>query len=344
MARAFRRERWALYLAIVAASAAIGAGYGAAIAPGDSPLAGPAIGALNGALIAGGIGGIELFLLRSGAAFIRRLPFAALLGLKTLVYTALFAAVPAAHLSGLVLPALMGGSPVDVRTELATVGLSVLLALAGAVAVQSASLVGPQALLDLTLGRYRRPRLQRRFFLFVDVVGSTRIAERLGPREAHRLLGRLFSAVAEPISAHRGEIYQYVGDQIVVTWTEDAGAREARPVRCFFAMQRALEDGAARFRRRFGVVPGIRAALHLGEVVAGEIGELRRAIVFHGDAVNAAARLEQAARELGLDFVVSDDALRALGGDAGAVRRDLGALALRGREAPVRAWALAARL
>ena len=344
MARAFLRQRLALYLAIVAASAAIGAGYGAAIAPGDSPLAGPAIGALNGALIAGGVGGIELFLLRGGATLVRRLPFAALLGLKTLVYGAIFAAVPAAHLSGLVLPRLIGGTPIDVRTELVTVGVSVLLALAGVFAVQSASLVGAQALLDLTLGRYRRPRLQRRFFLFVDVVGSTRIVERLGPAQAHRMLGLLFSAVAEPISAHRGEIYQYVGDQIVVTWTETAGAHEARPARCFFAMQRALEDDAAQFRRRFGVVPEIRAALHLGEVVAGEIGELRRAIVFHGDAVNAAARLEQAARDLGQEFIVSDEALRALGGVRGTVRRDLGALALRGREEPVRAWSLAARL
>jgi adenylate cyclase len=300
-------------------------------------------GALNGAFIAFAIGGMETFLLRGGSAashWLLGLPFAAVVALKTLVYAAIASVLPAVHLLGLVAPALLRATPTDLHTELLTIGFSLAVTFVFVVVVQAAGLVGRRTFLDLVRGRYRRPRLERRFLLFVDLVGSTAIAERLGPLEAHRMLARVFAAAAEPIADRRGEIYQYVGDEMVVTWTETDGAREARPVYCFFEMQEALAQRAAEFRRRFGAVPELRGALHVGEVVAGEIGEQRRAIVFHGDPVNAASRLEQATRELGCRFLVSADALQALGPTPGLRRRDLGSLALRGRQQPIRAWAV----
>jgi adenylate cyclase len=205
---------------------------------------------------------------------------------------------------------------------------------------QAADLLGYRTFIDLLLGKYRHPRTERRFFLFVDVVGSTTIAERLGPLDAHRFLAAVFETVAEPVQLCRGEIYQYVGDEIVITWIEVDGVHNARPLRCFFEMNTALAAGVSRFRERFGVTPGLRAALHLGEVVAGEIGEIRRAIVFHGDVMNTAARLEQATREHDCRFIASADALSALGPLPGVRTRDLGALALRGRLQPIHAFCI----
>ena len=103
---------------------------------------------------------------------------------------------------------------------------------------------------------------------------------------------------------------------------------------------RALKD---KFRAEFSAEPGLRAALHLGEVIAGEIGESRRAIVFHGDVMNTASRLEQATRELGVRFIASDDALRALGPQPDLDFKDLGALALRGRKEPIAASSVTLR-
>lgn len=340
---ALQRERLALYLWIIGASAAIGAVYGLVISGEGSRVVSLAIGSVNGALIAAGIGGIEMFVLRNGSRFVKallRLPLVVVVAVKTLVYVPIVSLVPAMHLLGLVLPELLDKSPVDMRTELITVGFSAAVTLVFVLIVQAASLVGRGTFRDLILGRYRRPRRERRFFLFVDVVGFTPIAERLGPLQAHRMLALLFSAVAEPIADRRGEIYQYVGDEIVITWTEAQGLREARPIRCFFEMQAALGRMAAEFDQRFGAVPQLRAALHLGEVVAGEVGEQRRAIVFHGDVVNTTSRLEQAAREHGCSYIVSADALQALGRISGVRCRDLGALVLRGRQEPIRAWAI----
>ncbi len=125
---------------------------------------------------------------------------------------------------------------------------------------------------------------------------------------------------------------------MVVTWTVAAGRIRARPVACFFAIEDALSVAAPGFERDFGVLPRLRGALHAGSVVTGEVGESKREIVFHGDVMNAAARLEQAARELGHQLLASEEARRlSLNVDRFGFSA-LGPLALRGRAAPVQVF------
>jgi adenylate cyclase len=264
------------------------------------------------------------------------LPFAAVFILKTLVYGAIAGAVLAGQPGERLFLGVV--NVYNARTGLIAVCLSLVAVAVVVMMFQAAGLVGYRTFTALLLGKYRRPYAERRFFLFVDVVGSTAIAERLGALEAHRFLAAVFSAVAEPIELCRGEIYQYVGDEIVITWVEADGVAEARAVRCFFAMRAALAADANRFVQRFGVQPELRAALHLGEVIAGEVGQVRRAIVFHGDVMNTTGRLEQATREVGCFFIASAEALASLGPPPGIRTHDLGALALRGRVEPVHAF------
>jgi adenylate cyclase len=226
----------------------------------------------------------------------------------------------------------------NARNGLIAVFLSLVPVAVMVMMFQAAGLVGYRTFMALLRGKYRRPFAERRFFLFVDVVGSTAIAERLGPLEAHRFLAAVFSAVAEPIELCRGEIYQYVGDEIVVTWVEADGVADARALRCFFAMGAALAADADRFVQRFGVQPKLRAALHLGEVITGEVGQVRRAIVFHGDVMNTTGRLEQATRDVGCLFIASADALAPMDPPPDIRIQDLGALALRGRVEPIHAF------
>jgi len=343
---AVTRDRLRRFMRVMRIAAAIGAGFGAVYAgvsasPGARPLLASLlisvpIGVIHAVLIAALIAGIEFFLLpRASMRWLDALPFAALFILKTLVYGAIAGAVlasqPGERLLGVV-------TVYNARTGLIAVGLSLVPVAVMVMMFQAAGLVGYRTFRALLLGRYRRPFAERRFFLFVDVVGSTAIAERLGPLEAHRFLAAVFSAVAEPIELCRGEIYQYVGDEVVITWVEADGVPDARPLRCFFAMGDAIAADTRQFRERFGVQPALRAALHLGEVIAGEVGQVRRAIVFHGDVMNTAGRLEQATREVGCFFIASADALAALGPLPGTQTRDLGALTLRGRAEPLHAF------
>ncbi len=94
-------------------------------------------------------------------------------------------------------------------------------------------------------GRYHRPRAEERFFLFIDIVGSTPVAEKLGALSVHRYLDRIFQAASDPVDDYRGEVYQYVGDEMVVTWLV-AGGRARREA----ARLPVRHRGGARARRR----------------------------------------------------------------------------------------------
>ena len=85
------------------------------------------------------------------------------------------------------------------------------------------------------------------------------------------------------------------------------------------------------------------AKAHAGPVIAGEVGESRRAIVFHGDVMHTASRLEGATRDLERQFLVSGDALEHLEGLEGYAVEDLGLQRLRGRDAAVPVYAVTAQ-
>jgi adenylate cyclase len=206
--------------------------------------------------------------------------------------------------------------------------------------LQISRLVGERTLRDIVLGRYHHSRAEERFFLFVDVVGSTPLAERIGPDAVHHFLGEVFRLASDPIDDHRGDVYQYVGDEIVITWTATEGREHARPIACFFAIEQALAGAAPAFERKFGVVPRLRAALHAGPVITGEVGGSRRAVVFHGDVMNTTSRIEQATRDLERQFLVSGDALERLADLESFAREDLGPQRLRGRAAAMQVYAV----
>jgi adenylate cyclase len=295
------------------------------------------IGAIHGFLLSASIGWLEVFgtRMRPGRA-IEQAPFLVTLLVKGLVYGSMIAFVNVFEPGTRLLGVPVGGGSVQ--------AVSVVFSFAATWAfmfmLQISQIVGGRTLRDWVLGRYHRPRQEERFFLFVDIVGSTALAERVGPVAVHQFLNRVFVLASDPVDDHRGEIYQYVGDEMVITWTEAAGRTAGRPLACFAALEAALEGAAAEFVRDFGVAPRVRGALHVGPVVVGEVGGRRRDIVFHGDVMNTTSRLEQAARELDRRLVVSADAIGRLEGADGYRVEDLGARTLRGRAGPVQIYAV----
>jgi adenylate cyclase len=216
----------------------------------------------------------------------------------------------------------------------------VVLTLGMLFALQMNRMVGANVLRYFVAGRYHRPTAEERIFLFLALEQSTTLAERLGSARYFELLRRFVDDLTDPIVESQGEIYQYAGDEVVVTWPLAEGARAANCVRCFFWSRDAVAREGARYTRDFGVVPRFRAGLHGGTVTAGELGDLRRQIVFVGDILNTAARLEEYAKRTGLDLVVSGSLLRRLELPPGVEARLCGELELRGKEARVAAYSL----
>ncbi len=177
---------------------------------------------------------------------------------------------------------------------------------------QVSRLLGRGVLLRFATGRYHRPSEEQRIFLFLDLQSSTATTERIGNLRFHKLLRRLIADMTGPILRSGGDIYRYVGDEVIVTWTMSKGLKGAACLRCYFEIIALLRFHEAEYRQEFGIVPNFWAGMHLGKVVTGEIGESKQEIVFLGDTMNTAERIEQACRTYQVPLLVSGALLSAL--------------------------------
>jgi adenylate cyclase len=193
-------------------------------------------------------------------------------------------------------------------------------------------MLGPGILFALLFGRYRRPVTEERIFMFLDMKDSTAIAERLGDVRFNALKNDFYHDLSEPVLQTRGRIYEYVGDEVVITWNVRDGLRAGNCVRCFFLIDREVRRRRHDYLARYGVVPHFKAALHGGPVVTSEIGDLRKGIVHSGDTMNTTARIEALCRPLGQRLLISASLLERLPEDLDLKLEDLGFVPLRGKE------------
>jgi adenylate cyclase len=161
-------------------------------------------------------------------------------------------------------------------------------------------------------GKYHKPREETRIFMFVDLVSSTQIAEKLGNRLYHNLLKEFFADVTNPILFNNGDIYQYVGDEIVISWKIQEGVENGACVQCYFDMQQSIVNNREKYETKFGFTPEFKAGMHFGKVCAGEVGIIKRDITYSGDVLNTAARIQGKCNEYKVKFLTSDELLAKL--------------------------------
>lgn len=164
---------------------------------------------------------------------------------------------------------------------------------------------GQGVLLQYVLGKYYQPREEERVFMFMDLRSSTSIAEQLDHTTYHKFLNDIFHDISEPILEYRGEIYQYVGDEVVITRPISSGITNERCIRSFFAICQVLERKKAHYVKKYGVEARMKAGFHCGLVTTGEIGDLKTEIVYHGDAVNTTSRIQEMCNDLRASLLVS---------------------------------------
>lgn len=164
---------------------------------------------------------------------------------------------------------------------------------------------GPGVLLPLLLGRYRSPREEKRIFLFMDLKSSTPIAETLGHLKYSAFIRDSFMDINTMLSSYHAQIYQYVGDEVVVTWTVSEGLQRLSCVRFFFACEEKFKERSAHYIKHFGQVPEFKAGLHMGKVTVVEVGNIKRDIAYHGDTMNTAARIQSVCNQYNKRFLIS---------------------------------------
>lgn len=189
-------------------------------------------------------------------------------------------------------------------------------------------------------GKYSTPREERRIFMFLDLNSSTTIAEQLGDKKYHAFLKDLFSDITNPILDSKGEIYQYVGDEVIVAWKYGNGIDNIRCIRCFFDIKERLRQLEGKYKAEYGLAPSFKAGIHCGIVVAGEIGIIKRDITYSGDVLNTTSRIQSMCREFNEEVIVSADLMAELRLTAHYAVQTLGTIRLKGKQKEMQLVAL----
>ena len=192
--------------------------------------------------------------------------------------------------------------------------------------------LGPGRLKDLVLGKYSKAIKERRIFMFLDIQSSTEIAEKLGHEKYFRLLNKFFYDITEAILQFEGKIYQYVGDEIVVSWPVEEKEQNHRCLFSFRKMQEAIDKESEHYIREFGQVPVFKAGFHCGEVTSGEVGLIKKDIIHTGDVLNTTARIEKKCNSLNQRCLISCNLVNELPNENPFRLIEIGNFELRGRE------------
>lgn len=311
---------------VAAFSAVIGAIYGLGTTGGR--LAAGMLGILDGLIIGVALGAISAFVLDAPVgAPVRRLPVVGALGLRAGIYLLVIG-------GGLQLGETLGTAiHFSIRTDSDSMP-NFFFALAVAVIISIAQtlrrVIGP-GLLPLLAGRYRRPHEEERAVLFIDLRDSTSIAEHLGNKRFVQFLDEVIFAATEPIVEAGGEIYRYVGDEIIATWPIRGHSIDPVCVRCALLIIRAVEARYSYFARKYTLVPRFRIGLHAGPLVVSELGDVKREIVMLGDVMNTAARITSFCRDSTQNYLTSSAVISRLTLPADLQAKSIGNVSLRGK-------------
>lgn len=169
--------------------------------------------------------------------------------------------------------------------------------------------MGKNVLFNLFIGKFHRPRKQNKIIMFLDLISSTSIAEKIGDQKYSEFLKDFFFDLDEVISDTRGYVYQYIGDEVVVMWDIKEGTSDNNCIRCYYESKKIFENKKEKYNKQYGLFPQFKAGIHLGEVVVTEVGGLKSEIAYHGDTINTTSRLCLEAKNGNNNLLISAELL-----------------------------------
>lgn len=284
-------------------------------------------------------GFLELFLLPKADKWLRQWSFTKVLLFKTLLYTAIIYVVTVGLT--LIVGLLQGLDPSELPAYMVSAQLLVLVIYTLVIysllvfILQINHLLGAGILWKFIRGKYHKPREEERIFMFLDMKSSTTIAEQLGHVRFYTLLNDVFHEISQPVLQTKAEIYQYIGDEVVLTWEVEHGLENSNCLKAFFMFQENLLRNSENYIKNFGVKPEFKAGLHFGKVVSAQIGDLKREIVYNGDVLNTTSRIQNECNKYQRNCLVSGALMHRLQQMNGFQWEKLETVTLRGKETAV---------
>ena len=166
---------------------------------------------------------------------------------------------------------------------------------------------GSTNLYDIIMGTYFKPKEDKRIFMFLDLNKSTTIAEEIGHLKYSRLIQECFVKLTSHIENYNAEVYQYVGDEAVLTWRISDPNAAQKCIDLYLDFHNSLLNAQDSFLRNYGIVPKFKVGVSYGCVAIAEVGDYKRDIAFHGTVLNTGARLCQLCKEIEEDVLFSSD-------------------------------------
>lgn len=188
-------------------------------------------------------------------------------------------------------------------------------------------------------GKYAQPTEEDRVFMFIDLNDSTRIAEEIGHVKYSRLLNRCFDDIIFSLKGFKYDIYQFVGDEMVLTWLtkDDNDGKAIRMFECI-REQFNLFENINNFS--FGVQPTFKAAVSSGMVTATLVGDKSKNVAYHGDVLNTTARLLGLCKSYKQDILFTHFYLKRLSKPLLFKPQHIDTLKLRGKSNNTKVYAL----
>lgn len=164
---------------------------------------------------------------------------------------------------------------------------------------------GPGIFWNMLKGKYHQPREEERIFMFLDLKSSTTIAENLGHIRFSKLIQDCFYDLTDIVLFHEAEIYQYVGDEVILSWKTEKGLRNNSCLAFYFDFMEKLNKKKGYYESEYKLQPFFKAGIHLGKVTVAEVGVIKKDIAYLGDVLNTTARIQGRCNALNQAVLIS---------------------------------------
>ncbi len=194
---------------------------------------------------------------------------------------------------------------------------------------------GKGLFLKILVGTYKNPKEEKRIFMFLDLKDSTTIAEALGHHKYSQFIQDCFNDLNEVVLNFEAGIYQYVGDEAVLSWPYEKGLKNNNCVELFFVFQQQLQSRNKYYLQTYGICPEFKAGLHGGAIMVAEVGYIKKELAYHGDVINTAARIQGECNKNNVSILISEKLLSGLNFSNKFLSSFLGNVILKGKEQEV---------
>lgn len=172
--------------------------------------------------------------------------------------------------------------------------------------IQVRRLHRPGDLIKYISGKYHSPKEINKIFLFIDLKSSTAIAEKLGNMKYSSFLIDYYDDMTDAILMSGAEIYQYIGDEIILNWLFAEGIKDSKCINCFFDIRNTMELKKEKYLKKYGIYPQFKAAMHAGSVSVTWIGTIKKEVAYHGDVLNTTARVQAECNKYDQCFMITE--------------------------------------